>query len=62
MVEDVFKGFVYTCRDIVNRGPENTVKNITRDCSWCEYRDVCMAEMSGNDREYVISQQFERKT
>ena len=61
MVENVFNGFVYTCRDIINRGQENTVKNITRDCSWCEYRDICMAEMSGNDREYVISQKFERK-
>lgn len=62
MVEDVFNGFIYTCRDIINRGNENKVKNITRDCSWCEYRDICMAEMSGGDREYVISEKFERGT
>ena len=61
MVNDVFAGFLYTCRDIVNRGPENTVKNITRDCSWCEYRDICMAELSGSDREYVISEKFNRR-
>lgn len=60
MVEDVFNGFVYTCRDIINRGNVNRTKNITRDCSWCEYRDICMAEMSGGDREYVISEKFER--
>ena len=60
MVEDVFNGFVYTCKDIINRGNENKVKNITRDCSWCEYRDICMAEMSGGDREYVITENFER--
>lgn len=61
MVESVFNGFVYTCRDIINRGRENTVKNLTKDCSWCEFRDVCMAEMSGGDREYVISEKFTRK-
>jgi hypothetical protein len=61
MVEDVFNGLLYTCKDIVNRGKENTVKNITRDCSWCEYRDICMAEMSGADREYVITQKFQRR-
>lgn len=61
MVEDVFNGFVYTCRDIINRGQENKTKNLTRDCAWCEFRDVCMAEMSGGDREYVISEKFERK-
>lgn len=60
MVEDVFNGFVYTCKDIVNRGEENLVKNITKDCSWCEYRDICMAELSGGDREYVINEKFER--
>ena len=61
MVESVFNGFMYTCRDIINRGTENTVKNITRDCNWCEYRDICMAELSGNDRSYVIAEKFQKK-
>lgn len=58
MVEEVFEGFVYTCKDIVNRGPENRTKNITRDCSWCTFRNICMAEMSGGNREYVIEKEF----
>lgn len=61
MVEGVFDGFKYTCRDIVYQGATNKTKNLTRDCSWCEYRDICMAEMSGGDREYVISEKFIRK-
>ena len=58
MVESVFEGFVYTCKDIVRRGQENTTKNITKDCAWCGFRDICMAEMSGGDRAYVIEKQF----
>ena len=61
MVEDVFDGFLYTCKDIVKQGHTNKTKNLTRDCAWCEYRDICLAEMSGGDREYVISEKFERK-
>lgn len=61
MVEDVFNGFVYTCKDIVRQGHTNKTKNMTRDCAWCEYRDICLAEMSGGDREYVISENFVRK-
>ena len=61
MVEDVFDGFKYTCRDIVRQGHTNKTKNLTRDCAWCEYRDICLAELSGGDREYVIEQKFERK-
>lgn len=58
MVDEVFEGFVYTCKDIVNRGPENKTKNITKDCSWCTFRDICMAEMSGGNRDYVIEKEF----
>lgn len=58
MVDEIFDGFVYTCRDIVRRGSENKVKNITRDCSWCTYRDICMAEMSGGNREYIVEKNF----
>lgn len=61
MVEDVFEGFKYTCKDIVKQGETNVTKNLTKDCAWCEYRDICMAEMSGGDRNYVISEKFERK-
>ena len=61
MVEDVFEGFRYTCKDIDKRGEENKVKNITRDCAWCEFRDICMAELSGGDRSYVISEKFEQR-
>lgn len=58
MVEDVFNGFLYTCKDIVNRGNENKTKNITKDCAWCEYRNICLAEMSGGNREYVVAREF----
>lgn len=61
MVNDIFKGFTYTCKDIVNRSHENTTKNVTRDCNWCEFRDICLAEMSGGDREYVVKEKFKSK-
>lgn len=58
MVENVFEGFVYTCKDIANRGEENKAKNLTKECAWCTYRNICMAELSGGDRKYVIDKEF----
>lgn len=58
MVDDVFAGFLYTCKDIVRRGHENKTKNLTRDCAWCTYRSICLAEMSGGSREYVLEKEF----
>lgn len=58
MVDEVFEGFVYTCKDIIKRGQENKVKSITKDCAWCTFRNICMAELSGGDRAYVIDKEF----
>ena len=61
MVNDIFAGFKYTCEDIIKRGSDNRTKNVTRDCNWCGFRDICLAEMSGGDREFVISKKFKHK-
>lgn len=61
MVDDVFDGFVYTCKDILRQGHKNKTKNITRDCSWCNFRDICMAELSGGDRMYVVENNYQNR-
>lgn len=37
------------------------VKNLTRDCSWCSYKDICQAELTGGDVEYIKTLLFSRK-
>lgn len=58
MVEDVFDGFVYTSKDIIKRGDKNKTKNLTRDCNYCTFRNICLAELSGGNREYVVEKEF----
>lgn len=59
MVEDVFAGFVYTSKDIIRQGHKNKTKNMTPDCQFCSYRDICFTEMTGGDVDYIISRDFE---
>ena len=61
MVEDVWQGFVYTCKDIVKHGKENRTKNIGQGCSWCSFRDICHAELTGGNVEAILEHDFERK-
>ena len=61
MVDDVYDGFVYTAKMIAKYGSKNKVKNLTRDCSWCSYRDICYAEMTGGDVEYTIEKNYTTK-
>ena len=62
MVDKVWEDYMFTAKQIIRYGEQNTTHNITRDCSWCAYRDICHAEMTGGDPEYIISKDFEEKT
>ena len=62
MVETIWYGYMYTAKQIVRFGESNKTKNVTRDCSWCTYRDICYSEMTGGDTEYIIARDFEDKS
>lgn len=61
MVDDIYDGFLYTCRMIAKFGTENKAKNLTRDCSWCSFRNICYTEMTGGDVDYVIEKEYKVK-
>lgn len=61
MVDEMWESFMYTCKQIVLYGEKNKIKNVTRDCKWCSYRDICYAEFTGGDVDYVIAKDFKEK-
>lgn len=62
MVEDIWDGYMYTAKQIIRYGSGNKTKNVTRDCSWCSYRDICYSEMTGGDTEYIIAKDYDDKS
>lgn len=62
MVEAIWDGYMYTAKQIIRFGESNKTKNVTRDCSWCPYRDICYSEMTDGDTEYIIARDFEDKS
>lgn len=58
MVDTVWDTFKYMCREISVRGVNNKTKNITRDCTWCNYKDICFAEFTGANVAYIIKKDF----
>jgi hypothetical protein len=60
-VEAIWKGFVYQAHLIAEHGKDNKTKNLTRDCSWCQYKDLCYTELAGGNLGYLIDRDFEVK-
>lgn len=58
MVDFTWDSFKEVSRDIVLRGGSSKVKNVTRDCSWCNFKDLCFAEFTGADVNYIKKKDF----
>lgn len=61
MVDDIFKGFKYTARDIVIHGEKNKTRHTGPNCSWCEYKGICYAELTGGNAQYVRQRDFKER-
>lgn len=62
--EEVIIGdFIRTAYDIqmaTTDADYNPVRNIGRSCSWCDYKKICTAVVTGGDITEVIERNFER--
>lgn len=61
MVETIWSDFKDLAREIAIKGSTNKRKNVTRDCSWCDYRPLCYAEFTGADIDYIIKKDYEER-
>lgn len=41
-------------------GYDNFERNLSRDCSWCDYAPLCHAELRGDDVSYLIKHDYEK--
>lgn len=58
MVDEIYSGFKYTAIEIVKNGEKNKTRHTGPNCSWCEYRDICYAELTGGNVEYVKERDY----
>lgn len=58
VVESTWIGFIDTARDIAENHGGRSTMNIGRHCSWCDYRDLCKAEVTGSDAKFVMRREF----
>lgn len=58
MVEDTWNGFMFQAQLIARYGAKNKTKNMTRNCSWCSYRDICYTQLTGGNLEHLLERQY----
>jgi hypothetical protein len=58
MVEQVVEDFRNTAIECVTLSPVSKARNMTRDCSSCEFHSICDAELRGADADFIRKNEF----
>lgn len=53
MIGNVVKDILASGAEIRNLGPNAKVRNMTKDCNFCSYYNLCQAEVRGLDSDYI---------
>ncbi len=64
IIQSVYRDAVTTAKQIetfLDRPKEQFDRNLTRDCSWCEFYPLCQAELRGLDSEFMRKVDYKKK-
>jgi hypothetical protein len=57
MIDRLVTEMVMTSREILENGEDDT-RSLTKDCSFCEFRNLCHAELRGQDANFIRQHDF----
>lgn len=57
MTRIIVDDFVETSKQM--RDTKHCTRNLTRDCSWCEFNRYCIADVKGLDSEFIMNSEYE---
>lgn len=58
LVDIAWNEFLETAREMSDLHGKTKVKTIGRHCSWCDYEELCRAELRGLDVDYLIEKDY----
>lgn len=59
MIKQVVEDTRQSAIELIKLGGTLTDRNMTKDCSWCQFYALCHAELRGQDAKYVKKSQYE---
>lgn len=61
MVNTVVQDLMFSIGEIREKGPTSTVRSMTKDCNWCQYYNLCQAELRGLDSDFIRKAEYQIK-
>jgi len=61
IVEPLMADIRHSALEIEALGETARTRNLTRDCGWCDYNSVCLAELKGFDAEFIKQKEYKER-
>ena len=61
IVKMIWADFLETAREIAELHGQRKAQTIGRHCTWGDYRDLCKAEATGADVDWIIEREFQKE-
>jgi hypothetical protein len=58
MIDQVVADFQNTAIELHTLSKVSKCRNMTKDCSWCEFHSICDAELRGHDADFIRESEF----
>lgn len=61
LMESVVEDVITTSREMEKLGGKDTTRNLGRDCDWCEFKNLCLAQLKGLDDNFILKSDFKKR-
>ena len=62
MVNEIYSSFLYSAKEAVRNAESNKSRHTGQNCSWCEFKDICYAELTGGNAAYIREKDFKERS
>jgi len=58
LIQSVVEDTITTAKEIKRRGGKDQTRNLGRHCDYCEFKNLCFAQLKGLDDNYILKADF----
>lgn len=61
MVGNIIEDTKTTAKEIMKYASKDQTRNLGRDCDYCEFKNLCLAQLKGLDHKFILKSEFKER-
>ena len=61
IMDQIVEDATITAKEMLKYGGKDTTRNLTKSCDYCEFKNLCLAQLKGLDDNYILKSDFKKR-